>query len=199
MKPEKTALAALVLSPALVTVPTADAEPLRRPALEVAAHADGIGMPEREIGPEELLEIADDLEATIQNRASLQELRFGLRKAIALACADERERRVFCFSFEGEDEPRWIGMSAAREILAATEQEIAELDQIEQDLAFEMIASVREVAEGARALATAREKLSGASPDERDSQFAHIADLRESFAAEGLPVISVDTMIGTAA
>ncbi len=36
-------------------------------------------------------------------------------------------------------------------------------------------------------------KLSGVSPDERDSQFARIADLRESFAAEGLPVISVDT------
>ena len=38
-----------------------------------------------------------------------------------------------------------------------------------------------------------KKKLSGASPDERDSQFAHIAELRESFAAEGLPVISVDT------
>ena len=36
-------------------------------------------------------------------------------------------------------------------------------------------------------------KLSGASPEDRDSQFAYIADLRESFAAEGLPVISVDT------
>ena len=36
-------------------------------------------------------------------------------------------------------------------------------------------------------------KLSGTSPDERDSQFLHIADLLESFAAEGLPVISVDT------
>ena len=36
-------------------------------------------------------------------------------------------------------------------------------------------------------------RLSGASPDERDSQFAHIADLRKSFAAEELPVISVDT------
>lgn len=38
-----------------------------------------------------------------------------------------------------------------------------------------------------------QKKFAGASPDERDSQFAHIADLRESFAAEGLPVISVDT------
>ena len=38
-----------------------------------------------------------------------------------------------------------------------------------------------------------KKKLSGASLDERDSQFAHIAELRESFAAEGLPVISVDT------
>ena len=38
-----------------------------------------------------------------------------------------------------------------------------------------------------------QKRLAGASPDERDSQFAHIADLRESFAAEGLPVISVDT------
>ena len=36
-------------------------------------------------------------------------------------------------------------------------------------------------------------KLSGVSPDERDSQFAHIAELRESFAAEGHPVISIDT------
>jgi hypothetical protein len=38
-----------------------------------------------------------------------------------------------------------------------------------------------------------QKNLSGASPDERDSQFANIAGLRESFAAEGLPVISVDT------
>jgi hypothetical protein len=38
-----------------------------------------------------------------------------------------------------------------------------------------------------------QKKLSSVAPDERDSQFAHIADLRESFAAEGLPVISVDT------
>ena len=36
-------------------------------------------------------------------------------------------------------------------------------------------------------------KLSGASPKERDAQFAHIAELRESFAAQGLPVISVDS------
>ena len=36
-------------------------------------------------------------------------------------------------------------------------------------------------------------KLSGASPEERDAQFAHIAELRESFATQGLPVISVDT------
>ncbi|MDJ0786280.1 MAG: hypothetical protein QNK05_05695 [Myxococcota bacterium] len=164
MKTDKTALAALVLSPALVTGPTADAEALPRLGHEAEAHALAqlSEAPDRELGPEELLEIAGDLEATIQNRAHLQELRFGLRKAIALACADDRERRVFCFSFAGEDEPRWIGMNAAREILAATEQEIAELDQIEQDLAFEMIASVREVAEGARALSGAREKLSAA-------------------------------------
>jgi hypothetical protein len=35
-------------------------------------------------------------------------------------------------------------------------------------------------------------KLSRTSPDERDSQFARIAELREQFAAAGLPVISVD-------
>ena len=36
-------------------------------------------------------------------------------------------------------------------------------------------------------------KLSGASPDERDAQFRRIAALRERFAAQGLPLISVDT------
>jgi len=36
-------------------------------------------------------------------------------------------------------------------------------------------------------------KLSGRSPDERDAQFARIAELRESFAAQGLPIISIDT------
>jgi hypothetical protein len=36
-------------------------------------------------------------------------------------------------------------------------------------------------------------KLSRVSPEERDAQFAHIAELREHFAAKGLPLISVDT------
>jgi hypothetical protein len=36
-------------------------------------------------------------------------------------------------------------------------------------------------------------KLSRVSPEERDAQFAHIAELREQFAAQGLPLISVDT------
>lgn len=36
-------------------------------------------------------------------------------------------------------------------------------------------------------------KLSGASPEERDAQFSHIATLREQFATQGLPLISVDT------
>lgn len=37
-------------------------------------------------------------------------------------------------------------------------------------------------------------KLSSASsPEDRDAQFSHIATLRESFAAKGLPLISVDT------
>ena len=36
-------------------------------------------------------------------------------------------------------------------------------------------------------------ELSGVCPEERDAQFAHIADLCESFAARGLPIISVDT------
>ena len=36
-------------------------------------------------------------------------------------------------------------------------------------------------------------KLSGASPDNRDAQFARIAELRERFATQGLPVISIDT------
>ena len=38
-----------------------------------------------------------------------------------------------------------------------------------------------------------QKNLCASSPDERDSQFANIAQLRESFAAQGLPVISVDT------
>jgi len=36
-------------------------------------------------------------------------------------------------------------------------------------------------------------KLSGATPDGRDAQFARIAELRERCAAQGLPIISVDT------
>ena len=36
-------------------------------------------------------------------------------------------------------------------------------------------------------------KLSGASPDQRDAQFSHIAALREHFAAQALPLISIDT------
>ena len=36
-------------------------------------------------------------------------------------------------------------------------------------------------------------KLSRRSPEERDAQFARIAELRESFAARGQPIISVDT------
>lgn len=36
-------------------------------------------------------------------------------------------------------------------------------------------------------------KLCGASPEDRDAQFAHIAELRERFAVQGLPIISVDT------
>ena len=36
-------------------------------------------------------------------------------------------------------------------------------------------------------------KLSGASPEKRDAQFTCIAELRESFAAQGLPIISVDS------
>lgn len=35
--------------------------------------------------------------------------------------------------------------------------------------------------------------ISGASPEERDAQFSHIAALREDFAAQRLPLISVDT------
>ncbi len=38
-----------------------------------------------------------------------------------------------------------------------------------------------------------QKNLCASSPDERDSQFANIAQLHESFAAQGLPVISVDT------
>lgn len=36
-------------------------------------------------------------------------------------------------------------------------------------------------------------KVSRTSPEERDAQFVRIAELRERFAAEGLPVISVDS------
>lgn len=36
-------------------------------------------------------------------------------------------------------------------------------------------------------------KVSRVSPEERDAQFVHIAELREEFSALGLPVISVDT------
>lgn len=36
-------------------------------------------------------------------------------------------------------------------------------------------------------------KLSGACSDDRDAQFSHIAALREHYAAQGLPLISVDT------
>ena len=36
-------------------------------------------------------------------------------------------------------------------------------------------------------------QLASAFPDERDAQFSHIAALRELFAAQGLPLISVDT------
>lgn len=35
--------------------------------------------------------------------------------------------------------------------------------------------------------------LSGASPQERDAQFSHIASLRQRCAAQGLPLISIDT------
>jgi len=36
-------------------------------------------------------------------------------------------------------------------------------------------------------------KLSGVSPKERDAQFTCIAELRESFASQGLPIISIDS------
>jgi hypothetical protein len=36
-------------------------------------------------------------------------------------------------------------------------------------------------------------KLSGASPEDRDAQFMRIAELRERFAAQGLPIISIDS------
>ena len=36
-------------------------------------------------------------------------------------------------------------------------------------------------------------RVSKTAPEDRDAQFAHIADLREHFAARGLPIISVDT------
>jgi len=35
--------------------------------------------------------------------------------------------------------------------------------------------------------------VSGVSPEERDAQFVRIAEIREHFAAKGLPIISVDT------
>ena len=36
-------------------------------------------------------------------------------------------------------------------------------------------------------------KLSGASPEERDAQFTCITELRERFASQGLPIISIDS------
>jgi len=36
-------------------------------------------------------------------------------------------------------------------------------------------------------------KLSSASPADRDAQFTHIGEVRERFAAQGLPLISIDT------
>jgi len=43
------------------------------------------------------------------------------------------------------------------------------------------------------ALRVNHKKLSGASPENRDAQFTHIAEVRERFAARGLPLISIDT------
>jgi hypothetical protein len=43
------------------------------------------------------------------------------------------------------------------------------------------------------ALRVNHKKLSGASPQNRDAQFTHIAEVRERFAAQGLPLISIDT------
>ena len=43
------------------------------------------------------------------------------------------------------------------------------------------------------ALRVNHKKLSGASPEDRDAQFTHIAEVRERFAAQGLPLISIDT------
>jgi len=43
------------------------------------------------------------------------------------------------------------------------------------------------------ALRVNHKKLSGAAPEDRDAQFTHIAEVRERFAAQGLPLISVDT------
>jgi hypothetical protein len=43
------------------------------------------------------------------------------------------------------------------------------------------------------ALRVNHKKLSGASPENRDAQFTHIAEVRERFAAQGLPLISIDT------
>lgn len=43
------------------------------------------------------------------------------------------------------------------------------------------------------ALRVNHKKLSSGRPEDRDAQFAHIAELRERFAAQGLPLISVDT------
>jgi hypothetical protein len=43
------------------------------------------------------------------------------------------------------------------------------------------------------ALRVNHKKLSGASAEDRDAQFTHIAEVRERFAAQGLPLISIDT------
>jgi hypothetical protein len=43
------------------------------------------------------------------------------------------------------------------------------------------------------ALRVNHKKLSGTSPQDRDAQFTRIAEVRERFAAQGLPLISIDT------
>jgi arginine repressor len=43
------------------------------------------------------------------------------------------------------------------------------------------------------ALRVNHKKRSHASPEDRDAQFMHIAELRERFAAQGFPLISIDT------
>jgi hypothetical protein len=43
------------------------------------------------------------------------------------------------------------------------------------------------------ALRVNHKTLSGAAPEDRDAQFTYIAELRERFAARGLPLISIDT------